>query len=129
MLKLTKVTFDRTPRIPGLRAGDFSELDCDNPAAKLKDWRIVIKGASLFLISPPGWSNSETRIKDPAGPVTVHEVPRANASLHWSGSLKDIEEMVKSNAKWETPPLGWKPAPPPGTVVLETVPPGEMGDA
>jgi hypothetical protein len=132
MLKLTKITFVQTPRIPGLRAGDVSELDCDNPAPTLKDWRIILKGASVFLVSPAGWrpQMERTRERNPNGPVTIHEIPRANACLHWSGDAADIESVLKGGVRYETEPLGFKPVPvADDKPILAQIPPGQMGDA
>lgn len=131
MLKLNKITFDRTPRIPGLRSGDLSEMDCDNPPVALKDWNVIVRAQAIFLVSPRGWINASQRPadRDPKGPVTIHEIPRASAFLHWSGDEADLEAVTKG-AKYETGPLGPKPpAIEPTRSILAQVPPSQLGDA
>lgn len=130
-MKLTKITFNQTPRIPGLRAGDVSELDCENPAGALKDWRIFLRGPSVFLVSPPGWKNNErnARERDPKGPVIIHEISRSTACLHWSGDETEIEAVLRAS-KYETEPLGFKPAPvTDDKPILAQIPANQIGDA
>lgn len=132
MLKLTKITFENTPRIPGLRTGPLTELDCDNPPTPLKDWRILVRPQAIVLVSPPGWTTSSQRPaeRDPKGPIVMHEIPRAGAYLHWTGDEADIEAVAKAG-KYDTGVLGAvKPAPiAPERSILSQVPPGQMGDA
>lgn len=129
MLKLQALTFGTTPRLPGVRASDMVTIECDNPKEWLKDWRVIIRGATVFFVSPPGWINGRPKRDWRGTATTVYEVPRSDVNLHWTGDPEDIETMLKGNNKWETPPLGWKPEPPAPVVSEPAVPPGQMGDA
>lgn len=131
-MKLKSVTFDRVPKLPGVRAGDLSSLDCDNPPVPLRDWKIMLRGQVVYLVSPPGWTPGETRNpeRDSKGPRVVYEMPRANVYLHWlTVDDLDVEALMKGG-KWESEPLGWKPAVVEADKpILAQVPPGQMGDA
>ncbi len=103
-LKLKSVTFSVAPRIPGVRPGALSTIDCDNPHSQLIDWQISVRGQSIFFISPPGWVTNDRLERDPKGPVQIHEVPRADATLSWTGDIADIENALKS-VKFDTGPM------------------------
>lgn len=130
-MKLTQIMFDRTPKMPGVRAGDLSTLDCANPGS-LKDWRVVLRGQSVFFVSPPGWKANENRIttRDPKGPVTVYEVPRTDVFFQWEAADEADIEAVLKGGKYESEPLGFKPpvlnADKP---ILAQIPPSQVGDA
>lgn len=132
MLKLTKITFGRIPAFAGLRAGELSSFELDNPPAALKDFRAILRGQSLFLVSPPGWNNTnqtQPKNRDPKGPVVIFECPRADAFLHWSGDEDGVLEVLKG-VKYETMPFGWKPAPvETDKPILAQIPAGQVGDA
>lgn len=132
MPKLKAITFGTSPRIPGLRAGDLVTIECDNPPQALKDWVVILRGTSVYLVSPPGWTQHETRAskRDPKGPITTHEIPRADTYLSWAiVDEADLEALLKGG-KYQTEPLGFKPvvvdADKP---ILEQIPPGQLGDA
>jgi hypothetical protein len=130
-MKLKKITFARVPALPGIRAGDLSSLDCDNPGV-LKDWRLVLRGPSVFLISPAGWGPSENRgtKRDPKGPVTMYEIPRVDVFLQWAaGDEADIEAVLKGG-RYDSEPLGWKPTPVESDKpILSQIPASQLGDA
>ncbi len=133
-VKLHGISFGTTPRIPGVRPGDLAAIDCDNPSGALRDWKIIVRSQSIFIVSPPGWlpSNaSQPSQRNPKGAVVVHEVPRSEVYLEWrSDELLDMETFLKSTAKHETPPLGWKPAPiETDKPILAQIPQGQVGDA
>jgi hypothetical protein len=132
MLKLTKVTFEHTPRIPGLRAGSVSELDIDNPPTPLLGWSVHVRAHAIVLVSPRGWTSNENRAtkRDPNGPITIHEIPRAGSYLHWIGDEADVEAVLKGG-KYDTPnPLGWRPAPVEADKpILSQIPASQVGDA
>lgn len=130
MRKLISLTFTATPRIPGLRAGDFVTIECDNPATSLRDWRAVVRPGLVFLISPPGWAPnnaSEPRRRDPKGPRAVVQLAAGDVTLMWQAEDADLEDTYKCG-KYESQPFGWKPAP---TIVEEPaiIPVNEIGDA
>jgi hypothetical protein len=134
MPKLKTVTFDHAPKIPGIRPGDLSTIDCDNPPSTLKDWKIVLRGGSMYLISPPGWSNREENRatkRDPKGPSVVHEIPRTGVYLQWiTTGADDLDALFKNGGKYESEPLGFKPVPvEEDKPILSQIPPGQMGDA
>ncbi len=122
-MKLNSITFMQTPRIPGLRPGELNEMTLENPPEALRGWRLEIRGASVFLISPPGWTrNTPCKASDMAdydarygkstAPSTIHEVPRMNCFLHWAGNAGEVEKIGKT---FLTQPLGvpeFAPAPP-----------------
>lgn len=132
MKKLKAITFDKTPRIPGLRAGDMSTITCETPVGSLMGWYAVLRGPSLFLISPPGWHQNEEirRSAKPDAPRQIHEIPRLDCYLHWSGSADD--NLLDNN--YQSEPFGPAPtAPEAKPSLLDAlsdvgVPPHEMGD-
>lgn len=130
-MKIKSITFDRSPRIPGLRAGDLVTVECENPPEALKDWRVILRGPTLFLISPIGWCGKPRSQWDTkAGPVTVAEVPREHCCLQWTADNEaDIETVLKGGRFDAQPPLGWKPAPPEEKSLLAQLPASAMGDA
>jgi hypothetical protein len=129
-MKLINITFGSIPRLPGLRPTDLGKIDCDKPGEALKGWRLFLRGASAFFVSPPGWvaDQSEKR-RDPKGPRTVYEMPRTEVLLHWHASEDELENVFKNN-KWESPPFGWQPTPiVTDKPLLEQVPASQVGDA
>lgn len=126
-MKLLSVTFKATPRMPGVRATDLSTIDTSKPGDALRGWRLSIRGQQVFFISPPGWVRDQNnrRPRDPAGPVTVFEIPRAEACFEWSASADELESFFKGG-KWESPPFGPPPKPPEEKPVVSAA---EMGDA
>ncbi len=104
-MKLKSITFNSTPKLPGLRPGDLTTLDCEQPVGVLRGWRALIRGASVFFVSPPGWTpNGNQGVVGDA--CVIHEVPRMNCYFQWSGHEDGDVEKV---AKFTTPPFG--PAP------------------
>ena len=133
MPKLQSITFDRTPgKIPGARAGDLTTLDLDNPPGPLKDWRIIVRGGAVFLVSPRGWKPGQThpRERDPNGTHVVHEIPRTDVFLHWQATDDaDIEAILKGGKAYESEPLGPKQVPVAESALLPPLAPNEIGDA
>lgn len=128
-MKIKSITFDRSPRIPGLRAGDLVTVECENPPEALKDWRVVLRGAMIYLISPPGWCGKPRSQWDKNGPVTVAEVPRDHCCVQWTAeSNDDIEAVMKGSRFDAQPPLGFKPAPVEEKSLLSQIPPNQIGD-
>jgi hypothetical protein len=134
MPKLKCITFDRCPKHPRHpRRRPVRPLDLDNPPSSLKDWKLVLRGGSMYLISPPGWTTQESRanMRNPNGPSVVHEIPRTDAFLHWiTNDAADLDALFKNGGKYESQPLGWKPAPvEDDKPILSQIPPSDIGDA
>lgn len=127
---LVTVTFTEAPRLPGVRAGDMSSIDCEKPHESLKHWRLAIRGASVFLISPPGWKQGKKWHEwDVNGRSVVHEFPRALCVFQWSGMPEIVETIVKG--KYDSPMFGG-PVPVVDKTVAPTEPeidPKDLGDA
>lgn len=130
MLKLKKVTFAETPKIPGLRPGAVNEVNVDEPHPSLRGWRFLIRGAAVFLISPPGWKVGSNAPHEPeAGATcTMFEIPRIKCFLHWDGDDVDVEKV----AKYTSDPFGgpWPPKTEDKPAsLLAQLPADQMGDA
>ena len=104
-MKLIEITFVSTPRIPSLRASDMQVISCYNPNQALLGWRVSIRGATVYLISPPGWRNGQHRAdeRDTNGPCIMHEIPRMNCFFQWSGSPKELVDVAK---QFDSPAFG-----------------------
>lgn len=128
-MKIKSITFDRSPRIPGLRAGDLVTVECDNPGA-LVDWRIVLRGPTLFLISPPGWCTKPRSQWDAKGPIVIAQMPLEHCSIQWFAEGEADIEAVLKGGRYDAPqPLGWRPPVVEEKSLLGQLPPGQMGDA
>lgn len=102
---LVTITFTEAPRLPGVRAGDMTSIECDKPHESLKHWRIAVRGASVFFISPPGWKQGKKSHEwDANGRSTIHEVPRTLCVFQWHGSPDAIETLIKG--KYDSPMFG-----------------------
>lgn len=129
-MKLISLSFSEAPRLPSLRPGQVSTIDTDKPNA-LRHWNIQIRGAAIFLISPPGWTAGRAWNEwDRKGESMIVEVPRVSCALTWSGQTEEIEAMLKKG--FETGPL-CGPVPDkasepeaPGAVPID---PKDLGDA
>lgn len=134
-MKLKTITFDKAPKIAGVRPGELGEINCENPTVPLRGWRAVIKGAQFALVSPPGWKSSGTpREWDKQGPVTVWEMPRSQCFLQWLADSETTtpDTIMATLAKgfisepfgkpFDASELEGPPAPKP-------LNPAEMGDA
>lgn len=130
-MKLVAITFEGVSRIPGMRVGAMSEFKLDEPHEMSKHWTVSIRGASVLFISPPGWVKGRPWHEwDPNGARVVHEVPRTQCMLHWSG-VPDVEAFAKSAAKYDSEPLGG-PVPPieqKPKSLLEQLDSKDIGDA
>ena len=129
MIKLKSVSFESSPRLPGIRAGDT--IDCDNPRDHLKNWRVMVRGTIVYFVSPPGWHPSQPKSQwDPNGPATICDIPRDTVFLCWLANDAAEVETVLKGGKFESTPLGWKPAPvEPEKSILSQIPAGQIGDA
>lgn len=131
-LKLTGITFYETPRIPGLRPGALSSINCEEPHQSLIGWRVVVRGQIVAFVSPPGWSISNRdrpHVRDPKGPMYLYEVPRTTVCLEWLGDEAAID-VISKGGRFEAllgprtpiPVADDKP-------ILSQIPAGQMGDA
>lgn len=132
-MKLVSITFESAPKLPGIRPGDLCTINCDRPDGAMRGWRVMIRGAAIFFVSPAGFqTNVSPMAWDKTKPPIVHEVPRANCYLQWSGpsSPADIDTLVKS--KYDSEPLG-EPfevvVPEAPKSILAQLDPSQMGDA
>jgi len=128
-MKLISITWSTTPRMPGLRPTDIGRIECDKPSTPLKDWKLVMRGQQLYLISPPGWQKDAQKKHDPKGPLTVFgPISVHDVFLEWSATAEELETLYKTG-KWESEPFGWVPAPVVGgKPILEQIPAGQTGD-
>jgi hypothetical protein len=88
------------PHLPVL--GSLSNVQCASPPSNLKGWRVSIRGAALFLLSPPGWSPGAQFVTfDPSGPRrTFGPLPMAQCICHWDG------DNIEACAKYDGEPMG-----------------------
>ena len=128
-MRLVTISLNALPRLPGMRPGDLITIDCDKPNDAMRDWKFVIRGQSAYLVSPPGWVRDRGTARDPKGAVTAYgPLPMNNISLQWQATADELETLYK-NAKWESPPFGWTPAPIDNTrPLLDQIPAHQMGD-
>lgn len=95
-MKLVSITFAQAPRLPGVSTSAFSTIMCDKPNEGIRGWRVSIRGASVFFISPPGWKPGiNVSQRDPAGPPTIIEVPRSNCYFTWHAEPQKDEKTGK----------------------------------
>lgn len=124
-LKLQSVSFAGQRIICGVRIEQT--IECDRPPPPLKDWRILVRGAHLVMISPPGWTPSNPATREEKGPRVAVEIARSEAILKWSGDEAELTRIVK---EYDSQPLGWQPKPVDAEKpLLEQIPPGQVGDA
>lgn len=132
-MKLISITWSSTPRLPGLRPSDTGRIECDRPEGPLKDWRVAIRGAQLYFISPNGWNRDQSvKSRAPDAPRTVFgPIPANEVYLEWlTESEADVAALLKGKLEFDSPPFGWRPAPlVTDKPFLEQIPPGQMGDA
>lgn len=128
-MKLMAITFDRAPRIPGVRPGDLSTVDCSNPTAALKGWRFLLRGPSVFFVSPPGWMTGRPPHDwNPKGDCSVHQVPMADCFLHWSGDPAEIDTVL-TKGKFDSPAFGSElPVQEPPVSLLSKLDKKDIGD-
>lgn len=95
MLALKTITFKTAPRIPGVRAGDLIEINCENPPESMRDWHAVVRGGVVLLVSPPGWLMGKySREATGVGARRIHEIPRNNCFLFFEGDSEDIKAVL-----------------------------------
>lgn len=80
-----------------------SYYDLTTPNHALAEWRIVVQGSQLLLVSPPGWApgfGAKQPTKD--GPCTIVQIPRVRCDLYWSGTAEDVGQLDKG--QWPAAP-------------------------
>lgn len=100
-MKLVVITFKTAPNIPGVRAADLATIRLNNPGSQLLGWKVLLRGPSLFFVSPPGWK-APGRHTEGTDLQTIHEVPRINTFLYWEGTTDEIASVTK----YDSPPFG-----------------------
>lgn len=124
-LKLHSITFAGLRIIAGIRLESF---ELDKPGA-FKDWRVVLRGPTLMLISPAGWTHSQPSKRDTKASSVVIEIPRADVILRWTSDEADVDLIAKGVTKYESAPLGPPlPAIDPEKSILSQVPAHQVGD-
>ena len=87
----------------------------------------MLRGTSLFLVSPNGWQPGRTVNQwNPKEPSLIFEVPRTNCFLHWSGEPEEVEEIAKKH--FTSRPFGPE-APVEMLQVIPKVDSAQLGDA
>lgn len=115
-MKLVVITFKTAPNIPGVRAADLATIRLNNPGSQLLGWKVLLRGPSLFFVSPPGWK-APGRHTEGTDLQTIHEVPRINTFLYWEGTADEIANVTK----YDSPPFGPEPEPVVAPVVAPVV--------
>jgi hypothetical protein len=124
-LKLHSISFTGLRVISGIRLESF---EIDRPGA-FKDWRVALRGQTLLLISPPGWTSSTPSTRDREQPCFVLEIPRSDVILRWRSDDADIDLIAKGLPKYDSGQLGWTPAPVESDkAILAQVPAHQVGD-
>lgn len=94
-----------------------------NPAGHLDGWSIRIRGASVFLITPRGWTRERSHGSrngfDPKGPFKAFELPRSEFTFEWECDDMDAVDKLQ---RYDSPPMTFKRAEP------EPVVDATMGD-
>lgn len=132
-MKLVSITFASSPRLPGIRPGDMATITCDRPDGAMRGWRVSIRGASVFFISPAGFDREKSPLAwDKSKLPIVHEIPRANCYLQWSGpsTSADFDSLAKN--KYDSEPFGQPfelPVEEAPKSILAQLDPSQMGDA
>lgn len=115
MLKLKKIVFDNTGRdIIGPRDGVGAVIDLEKPPTPLVGWRVLVRGAAVFLVAP-----AKEGIED----VEIVELPRSTVRLRWSGAEAEVDKV----AKYSSPPMG-PSASTPTARLLDQIPAEQLGD-
>lgn len=92
-MKLISLVPFTTVNILGIRTMNTVRIKPDD--SNWKDWRVTVKGASVFLESPPGFRYGGGR--DDSKTRLVAEIPRAGCHLEWE--LEDGERVEEIGAQ------------------------------
>lgn len=79
--RIATITFTAPPGLPGLRQSTINTIRTSDTSGPWVGWSFEVDGASLLMISPPGWQAGKAeRTSDK---VTVYEVSKALAAIAW----------------------------------------------
>jgi len=124
-MKLKAIQFNTPPTFPPLPLRGGRIFECQEPHGTLRGFRCIIRGSSLFLVSPPGWKVGAHEAKlvdgsyvvgdDPKAARTAFEVPRAECEFSWTFEPgEDPVEALSNFAKagrYESEPFDKPSAP------------------
>ncbi len=103
--RLVSVQFKVQVPLLGIRDMDRCGVDEENA---LKGWTISVRGAAVFLVSPPGWVRRGLPLTV-AKEQHVFELPRADVKLHWASD--DAQTAIdKQVQRYDSPEFGLKPS-------------------
>lgn len=64
----------------------------------LAGWRVLVRGTSVFFVTPRGWRNgvdkSQWKEKDPP---RSFQMPRASLTLHWEGEVEGLDKVDRAD--------------------------------
>ena len=103
MIRLVSAKFT-CPPLYGFR--NVTDAAVDKPEPYLRGWRLSIRGASVFLISPPGWSNAHasTPSEWKGSASAIYEIPRSQCHFQWSGDAAEIGKLQTYDSEpFDTP--------------------------
>lgn len=69
----------------------------DAPPGILAGWGVEVRGATMFLVSPPGWANGKPPTQWlKGGDRTIYgPIPLANVTLIWQGGGAEIVDKLQ----------------------------------
>jgi hypothetical protein len=92
------------PMLPIL--GQLGNVVCDKPPNAMIGWSVRVRGAAVFLVSPPGWEPGLAAAHRKAdGPRRTYG-PIKDAICQWEG-----EDAVDQLVKYDSEAMGAKAAP------------------
>lgn len=101
---------------------DHHVMSKDGKSGSRVGWTVRIRGAAMFLCSPPGWDRNKPSSQwEATGKSRVFEVPRAKVSLEWE--CDDFTALEKAVQRYDSEPMVRKVAEVPAVNLRE------VGDA
>jgi hypothetical protein len=102
----------------------ISNVNFDTLDGQLDGWGVEIRGATMFLVSPPGWKHGMPSVswRKDGERTLVGPISLAHVTLFWKGASA---EAVDKCARYSLPEMRvTRPAPESGPAI----PPSQMGD-
>lgn len=94
--RIATITFTAPPGLPGLRQSTINTIRTSDTTGPWVGWEFEVDGASLLMISPPGWQAGKAeRIGDK---VTVYEVSKALAAIAWEYEQPATWVIIETSA-------------------------------